>query len=211
LEEKLTYTKMRNFLLNLSDRILQSKDDLNGMDAECGDGDFGTSMFVAFTNLQKITQANQTNDVGKLLTDAGQAILATAGGAAGPIFGTLFTAAGKAVKGKNELGVSDLAGMFEAALLKIEARGGARVGDKTLIDALEPAVLSLKKSSADNTPLPSALRNAANAARTASEGTKDLVARQGKARYLAEQTLGHLDPGAYVTALLFEHLYAEAK
>jgi dihydroxyacetone kinase phosphoprotein-dependent L subunit len=181
------------------------------MDAECGDGDFGTSMFVAFTKLQKTIQDAQGDDIGKLLTDAGQAILSTAGGAAGPIFGTLFTEAGKAVKGKNELGVSDLAGMFEAALLKIEARGGARVGDKTLIDALEPAVLSLKKSSADNTPLPSALGNAANAARTASERTKDLVARQGKARYLAEQTLGHLDPGAYITALLFEHLYTEAK
>ena len=209
--EKLSYEMSRNFLLNLTNQILQSKDELNRMDAECGDGDFGASMFVAFSNVKKSVESNQEEDIGRLLTDAGEAIVATAGGAAGPIFGTLFTETGKVAKGKNSLGLSDLAGMLEAALVKIQERGRVRVGDKTVIDALNPAVLSLKKSSSDNTPLVPALRDAANAARLGYEGTRNLVARQGKARYLAEQTLGHLDPGAYVAMLFFENLYAIAK
>jgi len=201
----------RDFLLNLSNQILQSKDELNRMDAECGDGDFGTSMFVAFTNLQRVVQSSQGEDIGKLFTDAGQSIIATAGGAAGPIFGTLFIEAGRAVKDRSALGLSDLAGMFEAALIKIQERGRAQVGDKTLIDALDPAVSSLKKSLANKTPLTIALRDAANAARSGYEGARNLVARQGKARYLAEQTVGHLDPGAYVTMLLFDTLYSVTK
>ena len=211
LAEKLTHSQVKHFLLCLADRVLRSKDELNQMDAECGDGDFGTSMFVAFTNLQRTAQSDQGGDIGKLFTDAGQAVLSSAGGAAGPIFGILFVEAGKAAKGNNELGVSDLAAMFETALVKIEARGGARVGDKTLVDALDPAVTSLKKSTADNMPLRPALAKAAEAARIGYEGTKGLVARQGKARYLGDQTLGHLDPGAYVTTVIFESLCGEAE
>ena len=202
---------MKHFLLTLADRILQSKDELNQMDAECGDGDFGTSMFVAFTNLRRTAESDQGDDIGKLLTDVGQAVLSSAGGAAGPIFGMLFAEAGKAAKGKDDLGVSDLAAMFEAALVKIKARGGARVGDKTLLDALDPVVTSLKKSAAADTPLQPALESAFGAARMGYEGTKELVARQGKARYLGEETLGHLDAGAYVTMLIFESLYGEAE
>jgi dihydroxyacetone kinase-like protein len=211
LEEKLTDTQVKHFLLNLADLILRSKDELNKLDAGCGDGDFGTSMFVAFTNLQKTIQSTQSDDISKLLTDAGQAVLSSAGGAAGPIFGTLFAEAGKAARGRNELGVSDLASMFEGALMRIEARGGARVGDKTVVDALDPAVVSLKESAANNTPLSTALGNAAKAARLGYERTRSLVARQGRARYLAEQAIGHPDPGAYVAVLFFETLYAEVK
>jgi dihydroxyacetone kinase phosphoprotein-dependent L subunit len=211
LEEKLTHSQVKHFLLNLADLILRSKDELNKLDAECGDGDFGTSMFVAFTNLQRITQSTQGDDISKLLTDAALAVLSSVGGAAGPIFGTLFAEAGKTTRGKNELGVSDLASMFEAALMKIEARGGARVGDKTVVDALDPAIVSLKESAANNTPLSSALGNAAKAARLGYERTTSLVARQGRARYLAEQAIGHPDPGAHVIVLLFERLYAEVK
>jgi len=209
--EKLSYAMVRDFLLSLSNQILQSKDELNRMDAECGDGDFGTSMFVAFTNLQRATQSSQGEDIGKLFTDAGRAIIATAGGTAGPIFGTLFIEAGRAGIGRSALGLSDLSGMFEAALVKIQERGRAHVGDKTLIDALDPAVSTLKKSLANNTPLTIALHDAANAARSGYEGTRNLVSRQGKARYLAEQTVGHLDPGAYVTMLLFDTLYSVIK
>ena len=211
MEEKLTYSQVKNFLLCLASQVLQSKDELNRMDAECGDGDFGTSMFIAFTKLQRAVQATLGDDISRLLIDGGQAILSSAGGAAGPIFGILFTEAGKASKGKKELGVSDLAEMFEVALVKIKARGGARLGDKTLVDALEPAVISLKKSAADNAFLERALADAAEAARKGFEGTKALVARRGKAMYLAEQTVGHLDPGARVTMLLFERFHNEAK
>ncbi len=211
LGEKLSYSNARNFLLALTDRVLRSKDELNQMDAACGDGDFGTSMFFAFSKVREAIGSAQSKDIGRLLTDVGQAVLSSAGGAAGPIFGTLFEEAGKATQARTELDLSDIAAMFEYSLRGIEKRGGAKVGDKTLLDALDPAVASLQKSSAEMAPISSALKQAARAAQAGYESTKGLAARQGKARYLAEQTIGHLDPGAYVTMLIFEGLSNELK
>ena len=192
--------------MNLSDRLVQAKDELNEMDSACGDGDFGTTIYVAFKNARKTIEAIQTPDVGSLLTSAGNSILSTAGGAAGPLFGTFFIEAGKAAKGMIEVDVADLAKMVDQSTQKIRARGEARVGDKTLVDALEPAVNALKEAVAAGAPLQLALENAAEAAKEGCESTKRLVAKYGKARYLGEQTLGHVDPGANVIALIFDTL-----
>ena len=206
LAKTLTYSNIKDFLLNLANHVLQSKDELNRMDAACGDGDFGTSMYVAFSNVVKTIQSAQGEEIATLLSEVGNAILASAGGAAGPIFGTLFVEAGKSTKSKTELGVVELATMFESSLRRVEARGGALVGDKTLLDVLDPAVESLKKAAAENATLTSALADAAEAAETGYAVSMMLVARQGKAKYLGVQTVGHPDPGAYVTMLMFETL-----
>lgn len=211
LEEKINTDLIRNFLLDLSDRLAKAKDELNEMDAACGDGDFGTTIYVAFNSVRKLVEATQSMDVGSLLASAGNSILSTAGGAAGPLFGTFFIEAGKAAKGKSEVDIADLATMFEQSTRKIRARGGARVGDKTLVDALEPAVNSLKESAAAGDPMPLALGSAAEAAKAGCETTKRLVAKCGKARYLGEQTLGHVDPGAFVIALIFDTLLTSFK
>jgi dihydroxyacetone kinase-like protein len=211
LGESLSYAQLRNFLLNFTHRVLRSKDELNRMDAACGDGDFGTTMYVAFDKVLKILESSGNEDPGTLLSEVGQAILSAAGGAAGPIFGTLFASAGNAAKSGSELDVSELAVMFEASLKKVEARGRAHVGDKTLIDVLDPAVASLKNSAAKNMPLLLALEDAANAAEIGYELTKSIVAKQGRARYLGDQTLGKPDPGAYVTMLMFDCLRNETK
>jgi len=211
LADKLAYIMLRNSLLMFSNRVTDAKDELNRMDAECGDGDFGTSMFIAFKNVEKTIQSSSGHDISELFSTTGQTILSSTGGAAGPLFATLFLEAGKSLKGKNELAVPDLATMFENALLKIEQRGGAHVGDKTLVDALAPSVESFKKSLVDETSLKTALENALSAARMGYEGTKELVARQGRARYLAEKSVGYLDAGAYVITILFECLYEQVK
>jgi len=199
---------VRRFLLDLSDRILQAKNELNGMDAECGDGDFGSIMFIAFSNVRKTLQETLSNDIGIVLTEIGNAILSSAGGASGPMFGTLFIEAGKVAKGKSEVELPELAIMLDKSVQKIRARGGARVGDKTLVDALEPAVNSLRESVAADVPFPLALRNAAEAAKVGCECTKHLTAKHGKARYLGEQTVGFVDPGAYAITLVFSSLAA---
>jgi phosphoenolpyruvate---glycerone phosphotransferase subunit DhaL len=210
LGETLTYSNIKNFLLNLTNQVLQSKNELNRMDAACGDGDFGTSMYVAFSDALKTIHSAKGEDIAALLSDVGKAILSSAGGAAGPIFGTLFAEAGKSTKSRTELGVAELATMFESSLRKIEERGGALVGDKTLLDVLDPAVGSLKKAATENVALTSALADAAKAAQAGYEVSIRLVARQGKARYLGAQTVGHPDPGAYVTMLMFETLWRDA-
>jgi len=203
LTETLDYAFVKSFLLDLAAHVMQRKDDLNRLDAECGDGDFGVGMHVAFQLVQQVVVRSTGRDIGALLKDVGRAISSSAGGASGPLFGTLFTEAGRAVEGRSEIELASLESMFRRALQGICQRGGANVGDKTLVDALEPATVSLGESARGGIDLRCALGKAAEAARLGSESTGRLIARQGKAKYLGEQTLGHEDPGAHVIALLF--------
>jgi len=202
----LDYGFVKSFLLDLAAVIMQRKDDLNRLDAECGDGDFGVGMYVAFQHVQQVVVRSTGRDIGALLKDVGRAILSSAGGASGPLFATLFIEAGRAVEGRTEIDLARLESMFRGALQGICQRGGANIGDKTLVDGLEPATVSLRESAYAGIDLQRALGKAAEAARLGSESTRRLIARHGKARYLGEQTLGHEDPGAYVIALLFETL-----
>jgi len=200
------YEFMRSFLLDLAAVVMEQSDALNKMDAECGDGDFGVGMHIGFKNVQHAVLESKNDDIGCLLKTAGQQILSCVGGASGPLFGTFFIEAGKAVTGNQEIDVADLAGMFENSLQKIRLRGEAKVGDKTLVDALEPAVRALRRAADSGVDLAQASEMAAEAAKTGAESTKNLIAKHGKARYLGEQTLGHEDPGAHVVRLVFETL-----
>ncbi|HYW01077.1 MAG TPA: dihydroxyacetone kinase subunit DhaL [Candidatus Acidoferrum sp.] len=205
LDDTLSYMQVLNFLSKLANQIIQEKDRLNSMDAVCGDGDFGTSMYIAFSNVRKALEEPH-NEIGTLLTSAGHSILCTAGGASGALFGTFFVEAGKHAKGKTEVALPDLAIMFDASMKKIQTRGEAQVGDKTMIDSLEPAVRALQESAKAKSTIISALQKAAAAAEAGCDSTKDLVAKHGRSRYLGEQTLGHADPGAYVMVLVFRTL-----
>jgi dihydroxyacetone kinase-like protein len=202
----LDYDFVKSFLLDLAAVIMRRKDDLNRLDAECGDGDFGVGMYVAFQHVQQAVVRSTGDDIGPLLKDVGRAILSSAGGASGPLFGTLFIEAGRAVEGRTEIDLASLESMFRGALQGICKRGGANVGGKTLVDSLEPATVSFAQSAQAGIDLQCALGKAAEAARLGSESTKRLIAQHGKARYLGEQTIGHEDPGAYVIALLFQTL-----
>ena len=206
--EELGYVVARDFLLRLANAVMLEKGRLDELDAACGDGDFGVGMYVGFENARRAIEQVRDGDIGGLLTVAGKAILSSVGGASGALFGTLFMEAGKGASGKGEIGLEDLLKMFQASLEKIRQRGGAKLGDKTLVDALEPAVESLKDAAQGNRDLGEALRMAADAAKGGAESTKGMIAKQGKARYLGVQTLGHVDPGAEVIKLVFETLSA---
>jgi len=208
LEDKIRYAVARDFLLRLANSVMLEKDRLDELDAACGDGDFGVGMYVGFENAKKAVEQVVNGDIGQLLNAAGQAILSSVGGASGALFGTLFMEVGKGASGKAEIDLEDLSKMFGASLEKIRQRGRAKLGDKTLVDALEPAVESLRDAAKRNSDLEEALRMAADAARRGAESTKSLIAKQGKARYLGEQTLGHVDPGAEVIKLIFETFLA---
>jgi len=193
----------KNFLIELSRQVLQAKNELNSMDAACGDGDFGSTMASVFRDAKKALEEFSGNDVGAVLTLTGTSILSSAGGASGPTIATIFLEAGKAVKGKSEVNLQDIASMFEKAAQKVHLIGGASTGDKTLVDALEPAANALKEAADAEVPVQTGLDRAAEAATAGRESTKQMVAKQGRARYLGEQTLGHVDPGAYLVSLMF--------
>jgi len=204
--QTIDYDGLKKFLMTLADQVVQAKGELNSMDAECGDGDFGSTMATAFETARKMLREDTGHDAGLLLTSMGTSILSTAGGASGPTVATVFTAAGAAAKGKHELNLSDLASMLDKSAQKITLLGGAKVGDKTLMDALEPAVSELKAAADENLSIQNGLDRAAQAARVGCESTKALIAKHGRARYLGDQTIGHVDPGAHLIALMFATL-----
>jgi dihydroxyacetone kinase-like protein len=206
LEEALDYPFIKRFLLALSSKIMSERDHLNKLDAACGDGDFGIAMYLGFRSVQRIIEEQATNDISALLSGTGSAILSSVGGASGPVFATFFTEMGKKAKGKSKIQLEDLAMMLEASLEGTCLRGRAKVGDKTVVDSLEPAVRSLREAADEGAKLLHGLQDAAEASKRGCDYTASLVAKHGKARYLGQEAVGHIDPGAYVVQIVFETL-----
>jgi len=184
--------------------MAENRDYLTQLDAAIGDADHGANMdrgFKAVTN--KIPEFSD-KDIGTIFKTVGMTLISTVGGAGGPLYGTFFLQAGMKTAGKMELNLADWFVTLEAALNGVVMRGKAEIGDKTMVDALTPAVNSLKKALEDNTSLEKALQQSAEAARQGMEATIPLVARKGRASYLGERSAGHQDPGATSSYLLLK-------
>lgn len=180
----------------------EQRDYLTGLDAAIGDGDHGINMDRGFTAVMAKLPTVAEADVGTILKTVGTTLVSTVGGASGPLYGTAFLRAGTALAGKQELQPADVVAGLEAALEGIMARGKAQRGEKTMLDALGPAVDALKASIAADQPLSEALHAAADAAEQGAQATIPLVATKGRASYLGERSAGHQDPGATSTTLL---------
>jgi len=207
LRETLNIEDIKLILHAIADTLIEKKDFLTKLDAECGDGDFGVGMYIGFTNVKKSIDEYKDKDVGLLLKKVGQSILTLVGGSSGPLFSTIFSGMGEKAEGKKEIRLQVLAEMLDNALKKVSHLSGAKVGDKTLIDALGPAVRVIVDASEKGLSLEEALKNAAQAAKHGAESTKNLVARKGRARYLGEATLGHQDPGATAIYFIFKSIF----
>ena len=145
----------------------------------------------------------------EVLRTAGAALVSSVGGATGPLLGTFFMEAGKAAPATGEIDTTALAAAVRAGAEGLCRRGGAKVGDKTMVDALMPAVEALEASAAAGASPRAALAAASRAARRGAEATAAMVSRQGKSRYLGERAVGCQDPGANSIAIIFE-AFAEA-
>jgi len=186
----------------VAEHVLASTERLTRADQAVGDGDHGIGMARGFEAAKTKLAAEQPSTVDGTLRAVGMAIMGSTGGAAGAVFGTLFVAAASACKGKEALDAAVMAEAMQAALAAIQKRGGAKPGDKTMLDALAPAVEALQANKAGS--LAVALAAAADAARSGVEATRDMVAATGKARPLGTRSIGHPDPGAITTSLIFE-------
>jgi dihydroxyacetone kinase-like protein len=182
------------------------KEELSRLDTEIGDGDHGFSIANGFRNLYEKLDDYGKLEIGAFLKKGGFELIKNVGGAAGAVFGTFFTGQAsyydKNLSGKENLDLEDVAAMFTEALAQIKKRGNARPGDKTMVDALEPAVQSLSESAASEVPLAEAFKTAARKADEGAERTRDMVATRGRAKNLGERSLGYMDPGAKTTALI---------
>jgi len=196
-------TGFKAALVAAAEAVVASKDVLTRADQAIGDGDHGIGMargFRAFADaLAKLDDAGAS----ACLQAGGKALMMTGGGASGAIFGTFYTASGKALEAEAEPDPTALAAAFAAGLQAVKDRGRAKAGDKTMIDAAEPAIAALAQQQG---ALPAALEAMAAAARSGMEATRDMVATTGKARALGERSLGHPDPGAMTFTIFCEAL-----
>ncbi len=184
--------------------IRENRDYLTQLDSAIGDADHGANMDRGFQAVLAKLPTVEDKDIGTILKSSGMTLLSTVGGAGGPLYGTLFMQFGTAGVGKEELADTDVVAMFDAGLKGVVNRGKAEVGDKTMVDALTPAVAALREAVEKGEPLPAALEAMRAAAEQGMTGTIPLVARKGRASYLGERSAGHQDPGATSSYLLLK-------
>ena len=189
-------------------RVLEeNKEYLTELDAAIGDADHGINMDRGFKAVLQKLPAVEDKDIGTILKTTGMALVSTVGGAGGPLYGTFFMRAGMAVDAKEVLNLEDVVALFEAALEGVVQRGKAALGDKTMVDAITPAVNALKEALAEGADLKEALRRATEAAEKGMKYTIPMLAKKGRASYLGERSIGHQDPGATSSYLIFRTAY----
>ena len=181
---------------NLAAALAEQKDYLTQLDSDIGDGDHGANMHRGFQAVLNKLTAVSDKDIGTIFKTVGMTLVSTVGGAAGPLYGTLFMQMGTAAAGKSELALVDWTAAVQAGLNGVVMRGKASPGDKTMVDALTPALTALQAASANGMSLTDALQSSAQAAQEGMRATIPLVARKGRASYLGERSAGHQDPGA---------------
>lgn len=184
--------------------IAENKDYLTQLDSDIGDADHGFNMDRGFKAALAKLPSVADKDIGTVFKSVGMTLVSTVGGAGGPLYGTFFMQAGTASANKLELSVADWAVALESAINGVIARGKANPGDKTMIDALLPALAALKQAVADGSEMGDALRRSAAAAEQGMKDTIPLVARKGRASYLGERSAGHQDPGATSSYLILK-------
>jgi dihydroxyacetone kinase-like protein len=181
-------------------------DHLTQLDSAIGDGDHGVNLTRGFRAVEEALADQDGNPPGKQLILAGKTLVSTVGGASGPLWGTALRRAGRALGDAAELDAPALVEGLDAALAGVVELGAAEPGDKTMVDALGPAVRALRAAVQSGSALPAALAAAADAAAEGARATVPMQARKGRASYLGERSIGHEDPGAASTTLIIAAL-----
>ncbi len=186
--------------------IEENRQYLTDLDSPIGDADHGINMDRGFKKIVSKLPGVEEKDIGAILKTSGMALITSVGGAGGPLYGTFLMDAGKAVAGKDELSGDDLVALLDAGLKGVIRIGKTNLEDKTMVDALHPAVEALKKAVADGQDTVEALHLMTDAAYEGMKATIPMLARKGRASYLGERSIGHQDPGATSSYLLLKTL-----
>jgi len=194
---RINLDELRGWLKEFAQLVSDHRDELTALDAAIGDADHGTNME---RGMSAVIAGLGGDTVGELCKQAGMTLVSTIGGASGPLYGTFLLRFGSSAGDVAELDATGFAAAMRAGLDGIVARGKAEREDKTMYDALAPAVEALEAGI--NDPLNIALRTAAEAADKGRDATIEMLARKGRASYLGERSIGHQDPGATSAALL---------
>jgi dihydroxyacetone kinase-like protein len=189
-----TEAQVRDWIRRFADAVAEHRTELVRLDTAIGDGDHGTNLDRGMRKALEKLETVENGDIGADLKAVGMALVSSVGGAAGPLYGTLFLQMGNATTGREELDMAGWTAALEAGLNGVKARGKAEPGDKTMVDALLPALEALRDGGD--------LGRAADAAEEGMKATIPLEARKGRASYLGPRSVGHQDPGATSSYLL---------
>ena len=182
----------------------ENRQHLTDLDAAIGDGDFGISLDRGFTAVQAELSANPPVDLRTVFQNVATVLIRTMGGTSGPLLGTFFLRAGAACADKSELAPGDVVALFQAGVEGIQQRGKAALGDKTMLDALVPAVDAMRVALEAGNDLAEVVERGAAAAEAGVQATKTMQARKGRGSYLGERSIGHQDAGATGAHLLLK-------
>jgi len=196
--------KIRAWIEVLQNVYAENKPYLTELDSAIGDADHGINMDRGFTNVRTDLSRTDPPDISAMLKTVAMTLIRTVGGAAGPLYGTFFLRASTVCAGKTELDAADLVAMFEAGLTGVQQRGKAELNDKTMVDALNPALAAMKQALGNGSDVKQIMQQGAAAAEQGMKNTIPMLALKGRASYLGERSIGHQDPGATSSYLLLK-------
>jgi dihydroxyacetone kinase phosphoprotein-dependent L subunit len=192
----------------IAETTIENESYFSELDGKCGDGDFGTSLAIGFRIVLKEWDSLDRTSIGAFLSKVGVIITSHVGGCSGPLWGTALIRAGALSRDKKEITVEQLAAMLRNSIEGIKARGGASLGDKTILDALDPVASVLEKWAQREDPSPSAelLREAAETAEAVAEKSRPWTAKRGRQSFTGDRSNGTLDPGIVAVGTLLRAL-----
>ncbi len=202
----MTNEDILHWLKRIADALHENAAYLTQLDSAIGDADHGSNMDRGFQAVRAKFPAIASMDIANQLKTVGTTLISTVGGASGPLYGTAFLRASTVTANKQELSSADVVTMLEAFLNGIVTRGKAHAGEKTMIDALEPALTAAKQALDRGLSLPEITARASSAAEKGMKATIPLLATKGRASYLGERSIGHQDPGATSSWLILRSL-----
>lgn len=202
----MTNEDVLHWLERTADTLQENRAYLTELDSAIGDADHGINMDRGFSSVRAKFPAMASMDIAAQLRTVGTTLVSTVGGASGPLYGTAYLRAGGAVAGKQELAPADVVALLEAFVGGVVARGKAQPGEKTMLDALTPALAAAKQVLDEGASLAEMSRRAAAAAEEGMKATIPLPATKGRASYLGERSIGHQDPGATSSWLILRAL-----
>ena len=202
--------QFKNIMLAMAQSIKDNVSYLTELDARIGDGDHGVNMEKGFKRIAWKVEQTEAQDIGQILIESGKVLLNEIGGAMGPLYGGGFVKAGTALKGKKILDKKDIATLFSLFLDSVKFLGQAKVGDKTMVDTLEPFVSKYREQIKDNDIVTSFKAGLAKA-KEGMQSTRNMVSKVGRSSRLLERSRGHIDVGAVSSYLILEAFYRRIK
>ncbi len=201
--------KVIEILKKITSKIDQEAAFLTELDAAIGDNDHGVNLARGFHKVEEKLPSLEDKDIGAILKQSGMALVSAVGGSAGPLYGQAFMNAGKAMNGKEELELADYMTILKESVAGIQLRGKAVKGEKTMLDALIPALEAMEAKLAEGGDTKAVMDAGVAAAWEGVEYTKGIIATKGRASYLGERSIGHQDPGATSVTMVLETIAKE--